>query len=351
VPRGRGGGGGSNRSASAREGAVLTTVSKFVQGLKPGANNNWLGYCPLHGEVPGRSKPSFSFNSETGLWNCFSGCGGGGLPQLLKLVGRSGTFVDKTMARLRPYLKEPARKSTSSHKEGLFLAQHPLPEKLLGLYEYAPVDLLNTGFDKEVLYQHDIGFDRELGRITYPVRDLSGTLAGIVGKPIGDDGPGKYVVYEKELQEKSKDFRNYSFDNHRFVWRWERVYQRLYCSEEPTIIYVTEGFKACLWMVQHGFPDTVALMGTKLSTVQQKFLERLGGTVILCLDDDHWGRAGTRRIGYKLRGLRVKVIHYPYRYWDLQPDDLTEEELLNAINNAYTYTRWRREWQGAVRSG
>ena len=37
-----------------------------------------LGLCPLHDD----RKPSFSFNSDTGLWNCFSGCGSGNLYQL-----------------------------------------------------------------------------------------------------------------------------------------------------------------------------------------------------------------------------------------------------------------------------
>ena len=37
-----------------------------------------LGLCPLHDD----RKPSFSFNIDNGLWNCFSGCGSGNLYQL-----------------------------------------------------------------------------------------------------------------------------------------------------------------------------------------------------------------------------------------------------------------------------
>ena len=94
------------RSPSSDEpaGPVLDAVSELIPGLRRGAAGNWLGFCPLHGEVPGKSNRSFSFHEETGLWHCFAGCGGGGLPQLLKAFGRSAAYIDKTMERLRPHL-------------------------------------------------------------------------------------------------------------------------------------------------------------------------------------------------------------------------------------------------------
>lgn len=327
--------------SKAQKGPVLTTVEKWVPGLRKGAGNNWLGFCPIHGEEPGKSKPSFSFNEATGQWNCFAGCGGGGLAQLLKRLKKSPDYIDRTVERLKPHLKETSRKKLSSRQSGLFETPYPLPERLLGLYEYLPVDLVEEGFSEEVLQANDIGFDPELGRITYPVRDLTGTLAGIVGKPVDrEEGGGKYIVYEQELRDLG--FRKYSFHNHAYLWRWEQVYAQVYNSEEKPPVYVTEGFKAALWLVQHGFPLTMALMGTSLSAVQQRFLERLGTRIVLCLDDDKFGRIGTGKIGYKMRGSDLRVMRYPYRFYNLQPDDLTAEELTEAVLNPYTITQWRR---------
>ncbi len=35
-----------------------------------------IAYCPFHND----KQPSFSFNSETGLWKCHAGCGQGNFP-------------------------------------------------------------------------------------------------------------------------------------------------------------------------------------------------------------------------------------------------------------------------------
>jgi DNA primase len=324
-----------------KHGPVLSTVERLVPGLRAGAGTNWLGFCPLHGEVVGKSKPSFSFNEATGQWHCFAGCGGGGLPQLLKRLNKPASWIDRTVARLQPYLQDTPRKKLSSTKEeGLFRTSYPLPEKLLGLYEYAPLQLLEAGFSEAVLKDNDVGFDPSLGRITYPIRDLYGTLAGIVGKPTERNGPGKYVVYQKEIEDLK--FRGYTFSNHDYLWRWEKVYPQVYGSENPEIVCIAEGFKAALWLVQAGFPLTVALMGTSMSEVQTRFLHRLGTKTVLCLDDDHWGRIGTKKAGYKLRGVDVRVMRYPYPHYDLQPDDLTLDELREAVHQSNTYTQWRR---------
>jgi hypothetical protein len=323
---------------SEHRGTVVETVSKLVPGLRRGAGGNWIGFCPIHGETPGKSKPSFSLHEETGQWHCFAGCGGGAL-------NKSRVYVDKTMERLRPYLRDAPKKTVSAKDTGLFKATHVLPEKVLGLWEFLPEALIddNVGLSEKVLFDHDIGFDPDHRRITFPFRDIMGNLAGVVGKPVGPGAPGKYIVYERELHKLG--FKGYHVENHRFVWRWERVYPALYHRSENAPVYVTEGFKACLWMVQHGFENTVALMGSSASDTQLMFLERLGGHIVLCLDDDNAGRAGTAKIGYKLRGSKVSVMRYPYPRFNLQPDDLTDDELREAAEAPYSLTQWRRTYR------
>ena len=322
------------------QGPVLDLAHSLVQGLRQGAGGNMIGFCPIHGETMGRSTPSFSFNILTGQWNCFAGCGGGGLPQLLKKLKKSDAFVDRTMERVRPFLKPVAIKKVVAAGGGAFRTEYPLPERVLGLYEYAPEALLRDGFDEELLRENDVGFDVERERVVYAIRDLGGALAGLVGRGTRADERGKYIVYEQEVRDMG--FRGYWFNNREYLWGWETVYPSVYFGKAKGPVCITEGYKARLWLVQHGFPLTVALMGTSLGIYQQAFLERLGVPLVLCLDNDPAGRKGTSKICHKLRGLPVAVMRYPFpEVPKLQPDDLTRNEIADSINHPFTVRQWR----------
>lgn len=319
---------------------VLAVAHKHVAGLRQGAGDNWTGYCPFHGEIPGKSKPSFSFNSSTGQWYCFTEGRGGSMRTFLKELGKGRDTIDMMMERLDPLLEKAYRdKPLFQKRGGVFKTDYPLPERILGLFEHCPESLLDAGFDENVLWDHDVGVDLERNRITFPVRDLVGTLAGIVGRTTNPKM--KYKVYQDELRRMG--FPRYEIDNHSYLWRWDRVYPQCYVPEERPTVYVAEGFKACLWMVQHGYENTLALMGTSLSRVQKVFLERLGGSIIWCLDNDRWGRAGTQKNGYKVQGVRQFVMNYPAP--DVQPDDLSGSDLHEAIASSLSFARWakRRE--------
>ena len=319
--------------------AVLALYEHYVAGLKPGSDENYTGFCPLHGEVAGKSKASFSVNIGSGLWCCFGGCGGGGLRRFLKELGKSKEYIDKTVERLKPYLTDPSKTKSPVGKPGLFRAKYPLPEKILGLFDQCPEALVDEGFDEHLLWSHDIGYDPQHHAITFPIRDIDGTLAGIVGRNLSPgDGP-KYKVYKSEIA--ALGFRNYNFDNHMFLWRGDRVYPKLIASDEPPITYVTEGYKTCLWMVQNGYEDTVCLMGSKMSVAQRVFLERLGGVIVLCLDNDPAGFTGTMKIGNEISGCRVLVLNYPEEVHQL--DSMSREELHGAVEQASPYFQWRRQ--------
>jgi DNA primase len=320
-------------------GPVVDEIAKYVTGLKKGAGNNWMGFCPIHGEQAGKSKPSFSLNAATGMWYCFAGCGGGGLPTFLKLLDVPRPRVDTLMEKLRPHLTTVEKRADLTQAKNLFQTPYPLPEKLLGIYEECPVSLIEAGFTEETLWTHDVGFDEEQQRITFPIRDLNGTLAGISGRDVTGRAAEKYKVYQRELQEIG--FKNYKLEKGNYLYRWERVYQNVYANPDRPPVYITEGFKACLWMVQNGFPNTVALMGSSMTDVQKMFIERLGGPVVLCLDNNSAGIKGTARIGYRLSGARILVMRYPPDVQ--QPDGLSAEALQDAVQRALSLTTWSKQ--------
>jgi len=317
---------------------VLELAQRYVPRLKPGAGDNWTGFCPIHGEVPGKSKPSFSFNAATGQWYCFSGCGGGHIQSFLKHMGKNRESIDITMQRLEPHLKKVAKKKLKLSKKGIFETDYPLPERILGLFEACPEGLIEDGFEEEILWEHDVGYDEERGRVTYPVRDLEGTLAGIVGRT--NNPSMKYKVYVKELQDMG--FSKYSFENHDYLWRGDIVYAQCYHAGKRPTTYLVEGFKACLWMVQCGYENTWATMGTLLTDQQRMLLERLGGTLIWCSDNDYAGQKMVLKNSKKVQGLRQFVMNYPDPYIRAQPDDLSPDEVHAAVNKSLNIGRWRR---------
>ena len=319
--------------------AALEEMRKHVDGLKPGHGSNWIGFCPLHGEVMGKSTPSFSFNEETGSWYCFSGCGGGGLGYFLKLRGKSREAIDRTMERLRPFLSAVAKKATPAREHNAFCAPHPLPERILGLWEHCPVALTSAGFSEQVLWDHDVGYDQLNRRITYPVRDIEGNIAGVVGRDDTGTSPMRYKTYQQELKEFGIP-SSYSFDKSSYLWRGDRVWARIFHSDVPETLYVTEGYKACLWLVQAGYENTVALQTASMSAIQAILVERTGATVVLCLDNNQAGWKGTLKIGYRLSGCKVRVMRYPSPEVR-QPDDLCPSDVHESINQAEAYIKWR----------
>jgi DNA primase len=62
-------------------------------------------------------------------------------------------------------------------------------------------------------------------------------------------------------------------------------------------LIITEGFKACLWLLQCGYTNTVALMGSSLSEKQASLLHRLRVRVVLFLDNDTREKEAMKKIG------------------------------------------------------
>lgn len=211
-----------------------------------------------------------------------------------------------------------------------------IPEKLLGVFDYCPRSLLRAGFTEEVLFQHDVGYDRELNRITFPIRAKDGQLVGIVGRR-RDLEYGKYKVYTSELSKYGLNVPSFSKTD--YLWREDKVFPILDRGKD---VYVVEGFKAALWFVQSGFDRVVALMGSHMSERQEQKLMSMGRRIILCLDNDDAGKKASLKISHKLKCRRLIV---PLPEGIHQPDDLTEEELREFCAQPISISEARRRWQ------
>jgi DNA primase len=367
---------------------VLAIVERHLRGpFRRSGGPNVLTKCPFHKGGQERHE-SFSINLETGVYHCFTGgCGAAGnLKRLLRELGVSRTQVDAELRNVLPFL-ERQRRQFSFQKNHQFVQRDPfeteftLPEALLGVYDWCPNLLVEKGFRVETLQSFDVGFDRVHERITYPLRDMYGNLAGISGGAARPGMEPKYHVYQGGYRHPitqqwvpgdfglwfDEEFPHYKCENHDYIWNFDRVHARITnMSGGPATLYVVEGFKACMWMVQAGFENTVALMGSYISDRQQTMLHLLGVNVVLCLDNDEAGRKATIQIGtllYRPMYGRVFVMQYPEIDDETQPDDYLPEELFQMAGaqakhlkqhqqdtfekDLYLkdwYTEWHRRW-------
>ncbi len=319
--------------------------------------------CPFH-KGGQETNPSFSINLDLGLFHCFTCKASGNIPQLLTMLGMPKDQVDLETKDIRSTLEENRlrllwKRRAKYRISDPMRAQIILPEKILKPYELCPLNLVNYGLRSDWLQYMEIGFDRLNQRITYPVRDLYGNLAGVVGGASVAGQYPKYKVYKGRWKSPSgeeipsdygpgfeEDYPDYSFENHDHIWNYYRVYPRLFFGkEENQTLIIVEGYKACIWLLQNGHWNTVALMGSSLSDRQFELLYRLRVNFVLFLDNDEAGWVGNEKIGKKLylANPGVNIAQYPSDAEDAQPDDLSPSELTTAIHSAQHFPQYIKE--------
>jgi DNA primase len=336
---------------------VLALVQRHLPDyrLRPSGGSNYQTKCPFHKEGKERT-PSFSINVDKGVFQCFTCHVTGGIKRLLYLLGVPRASIDIETQVIQPFL-DRQREILRVERQYTFTRHDPfkteflLDEGILGVFDWMPVRLVGDGFDPQLLHALEVGYDRQNERITYPLRDLYGNLAGFSGGATLPTQEPKYKVYQggrRAMDGKTwiegdlgdwfdEKYPGYRCENHDFLWNYDKVYHQLIeTSDRGARLYLVEGFKACMWMLQCGYWSTVALMGSYISEKQQRLLHRLGCTIVLLLDNDEAGRKGTINIGDLLWAPmygRVMVAQYPqadveesiFRKENSQPDDYEPE--------------------------
>jgi DNA primase len=322
---------------------VRQIAEEHLSRYREGADHEIIGLCPLHED----NTPSFAINEKTGLWVCYGGCGGGSLSYLLYRLEYGRKKIDHVLGPIRDQLQLPVKKRIKDVADP-FRALYPLPEALLGVYDVdKPHPMLADIFEPELLRRYDVGYDRRNHRITFPIRDLYGNLAGFSGRATARTPPNssgdiaKYKIYDKEI---IKEYPDYKFDRSRHLYNMDRVYPNLYYSEEVQPLILVEGFKAALWLIQCGFPNVVAFMGAALTTSGCALIQRLSSRIILFLDNDVTGRRKTAKVGRDLSRAvrRLSVVEYPFSAF-AQPDSFDDDELTLLFNDhCLPLRRWVR---------
>jgi len=315
---------------------IQDIAGQFLSKVKKSGPENVMAVCPFHRRHDGSEEhnPSFTMSITRGLYYCFSCHERGSLRKFLKEMGVSQAKIDGEYK----YVLEDAERHQPTAPNPLRItpAADPLPEGLLGLFDFCPTRLLHEGFDEALLAKLDIGFDHEHQRITYPLRDLHGRLVGISGRTVTDRWP-RYKVYDTEYEAWGLHARETK--KRSLVWNLHEVRPEVYFGEGQRLILV-EGFKACMRLMQAGIRNTVALLGSWMSQEQRWLIESLGAdTVYVMLDNDEAGQIGRLEVARSLaRSLNdVRVVDYEGD----QPSDLTTEQIKQSIESATEYHLWK----------
>ena len=326
---------------------IIALVERYIStDLHKSGSEYIMMRCPVHETKDG--KP-FSVNIKTGKVKCFS-CGyRGTLAKLLKEMG-----VREWKSAEVKESETPKRIKVKRGKVDTLDAQVTLPESILPIFEYCPKNLLDAGFDKDILQEYEVGYDKENSRVTYAIRDFFGKLVGIVGGATFEGQFPKYLWYTRDTlryflpescpmdYEDKIHIKDYLWNSHRLK------------DMNAEKVVIVEGFKAALWLFQNGYPNTVALQGSILTKIQKEILIRLGLPVVLMLDFDKAGigtttkdektgytlRTGTQQIVHNLyKDLLVRKVDYSGYLLGTQPDGIEKENLQDLINNAVLGTQ------------
>ncbi len=309
---------------------IVDLVSETVKLRRSG--KNYTGFCPFHDNT---RTPSFVVFPETGTWRCFGQCNEGGdvfkfvmkkegwdfKEALQYLAERAGVQLkprtpedehrDEEHARLREllesavtfyrhhllhtqagertlrYLQEKRNLSAETiERFGLGYAPQGWETAIRYFREqgYTPEEMVASG----MVTRRDDGriYDRFRNRITIPIRDAKGRMAGFGARILDPDDVPKFLNSpQTEL-----------FDKSRLLYGLDLARKAIRRREEAVIV---EGYLDVIAVHQAGFANVVSPMGTALTEHHLRALKRLSRRIVLALDPDAAGDKAT------LRGLQV----------------------------------------------
>ncbi len=340
---------------------IVDIISGYVRLQKRGSN--YFGLCPFHNE----KSPSFSVSPGKQMYYCF-GCGAGGnvitflmeyenytfaealkvladragvpLPQednsreakareelrttLLKINKLAASFFYWQLHQPQGeigyrYFKNRALTDETIKRFGLGFAG-----KSGGLYQF----LKGKGYDDAILKETGLFAIEERGardkfwnRVMFPIMDVNNRVIGFGGRVMGDGTPKYLNSPETKIFDKSRNLYGLNYAR----------------TAREDYLLVCEGYMDVIALHQAGFSNSVASLGTALTSQHANLLKRYTNRVILTYDSDGAGiRAALRAIPLlKEAGISTKVLNMkPYKDPDEFIKNLGADEFRKRIGQA-----------------
>ena len=304
---------------------IVDFVGQTVKLRRSG--KSYTGFCPFHANI---KTPSFYVFPDTQSWHCFGACGTGGdvfnfvmkrenveFGEALKMLAeRAGVQLsersprdaleDERVRRLREITEAAARywhnlliKSEVARGVRNYLTNREISEQSIVNFQlgYAPESwdalskyLLSRGYQPKDI--HDAGltserdgggyYDRFRNRLMFPIRDIKGQTIGFGARALDELQQPKYLNSPQSLL----------FDKSAVLYGVDLAKEAIRAHGVAVIV---EGYADALMAHQCGFKNVVASMGTALTEMQLRTLQRLAKKFILALDADVAGLLAMQR--------------------------------------------------------
>ena len=328
---------------------IVDVISESVLLKKTG--KNYIGLCPFHSE----KTPSFTVSPQKQIFYCF-GCAAGG-NVFSFIMKRDGiTFPEAARILSRQYgiaiplqkMSEAQKRQRSEREELLdvniqamdffhkvlqnpasgkqaaaYLEKRGITQETIRIFKvgYAPDgwnNIANFFLKKKmpldiiekagliVRRENKRGFyDRFRNRIIFPIFDLNAHVIGFGGRVMNDEMP-KYLNSPETL----------IYNKSRSLYGLHLAKQK--CREKE-VVYVAEGYFDLLALHQNGINNSVATLGTSLTSEHVQIVKGLvgkDGNVALVFDSDDAGiKAALRSIAIFLNaGMNARVMVLPSGY-------------------------------------
>ena len=296
---------------------VSTVVSKTVKLKKRG--KEFVGLSPFKTE----KTPSFTVNDEKEFYHCFSTSEHGNIFDFVMKTQnlRFGEAVKmlSNLAGMQPYTfsKQDEEKEKkwklykSIHKnfsefyinelfknEKSIKAKNYLKERGLSGTEVKNFNLgfvtedlnyyekLTKDFDEEIIKETGLFYfdekrkkyiSRFRNRIIFPINNISGNIIGFGGRIIDDNKNLAKYINSPETPFFKKGSNLYNLDKARKL------------SNKLEDVYLVEGYMDVIGLYKNGIENTVANLGTALTSKQIQILYQFYNHIIICFDGDQSG--------------------------------------------------------------
>jgi len=308
---------------------IVDLVSEAVKLRRAG--KSYTGFCPFHHNT---KTPAFAVFPDSGTWRCFGECNEGGdifkyvmkkegwdFSEALKyLADRAGvTLVPQTperqaaeeqYGRLRALLEEAGSFfhysliKTPAGKPALdYLLKRGLTTQTIEMFGlgYAPdsyeatlTHLRGQGYSVEEMSQAGMVNERDSGgvydkfrnRITFPIRDGNGKMAGFGARILNPEDNPKFLNSPQTVL----------FDKSHLLYGLDLARKAIRAKDQVVLV---EGYLDVIILHQAGYTNTVSPMGTALNEDQLRYLKKFTRRIVLALDADAAGEKAT------LRGLDI----------------------------------------------
>ena len=312
---------------------IVEIISKYIPLEQRG--KNFFGVCPFHAD----HSPSMSVSREKQMYKCFS-CGAAG--NVFKFVSDiENISYSEAIAKVGEYIGITVEVSSKYQSKSKYEEEYQIMNLAMMYYqnllnsEYgkkAKEYLKKRGLNEEMMKDFQMGLsisgntllsflkqknyteeqlqnlglinesynkyhDIFINRIIFPIHNPQGKVVGFTARVYEGKEEPKYLNSKETV----------IFKKGNILFNYHRARDAIRTSKEVILV---EGNMDAIRMAASGIKNTIALMGTAMTSDQVNMILKLRVPVVLMFDNDNAGLLATRTNGRLLQnaGAEIKVV-------------------------------------------